>query len=178
MDRDMGIHRRTEMRTRMTVRLLAVAFLAFAAASAWWSAPGETASQVRLDGSGAGSSAGSVVYPLKASRNGRYLVDQRNVPFMIVGDSPQAMIGNLSLEDAESYLANRKAAGFNAVWVNLLCVKYTGCRDDGATFDGIEAFTTPGDLSTPNPAYFERADAVIRLAARAGIVVFLDPIET
>jgi hypothetical protein len=178
MDRDMGIHRRTEMRTRMTVRLLAVAFLAFAAASAWWSAPGETASQVRLDGSGAGSSAGSVVYPLKASRNGRYLVDQRNVPFMIVGDSPQAMIGNLSLEDAESYLTNRKAAGFNAVWVNLLCVKYTGCRDDGATFDGIEAFTTPGDLSTPNPAYFERADAVIRLAASAGIVVFLDPIET
>src|SRR4029078_8082345 len=76
------------------------------------------------------------------------------------------------------YLKNREAAGFNALWVNLLCVVYTGCREDGTTFDGIKPFTTPGDLSTPNPAYFERADAMIRLAARAGIVVFLNPIET
>jgi hypothetical protein len=118
------------------------------------------------------------VYPLKVSRNGRYLVDQRNVPFMIVGDSPHSLIGNLSVQDAAAYIANRKAAGFNALWVELLCVKYAGCRSDGATFDGIKPFTTPGDLSTPNPAYFARADAIIRLAARSGIVVFLDPIET
>ena len=97
---------------------------------------------------------------------------------MIVGDSPQAMIGNLSLGEAAAYIANRKAAGFNALWVNLLCGKYTGCRSDGTTFDGIKPFRTPGDLSTPNPAYFARADAMIRLAAKAGIVVFLDPIET
>jgi Protein of unknown function (DUF4038)/Putative collagen-binding domain of a collagenase len=118
------------------------------------------------------------VYPLEVSANRRYLVDQRNVPFLIVGDSPQAMIGNLSLKEAAAYIANRKAAGFNALWVNLLCAKYTGCRNDGTTFDGIKPFKTPGDLSTPNPAYFARADAMIRLAARAGIVVFLDPIET
>ena len=117
-------------------------------------------------------------YPLKLSSNGRYLVDQRNVPFLIVGDSPQAMIGNLSVKDAAAYIANRKAAGFNSLLVDLLCAKYTGCRDDGTTFDGIKPFTTPGDLSTPNPAYFARADAIIRLAAKAGMVVFLDPIET
>jgi hypothetical protein len=118
------------------------------------------------------------VYPLKLSANRRYLVDQHNVPFLIVGDSPQAMVGNLSVKDAAAYIANRKAAGFNALWVNLLCAKYTGCRDDGTTFDGIKPFRSPGDLSTPNPAYFARADAMIRLAAQAGIVVFLDPIET
>ena len=71
------------------------------------------------------------------SRNGRYLVDQRNVPFMVVGDSPQAMIGDLSLEDAAHLPGNRRAAGFNALWVNLLCVQYTGCREDGTTYDGI-----------------------------------------
>ena len=48
------------------------------------------------------------VYPLKLSTNRRYLVDQRNVPFLIVGDSPQAMIGNLSLNDAAAYIADRK----------------------------------------------------------------------
>ena len=119
-----------------------------------------------------------VAYPLKVSRNRRYLVDQHNVPFLIVGDSPQAMIGNLSVSDAAAFIANRKAAGFNALLVDLLCAGYTGCRKDGTTLDGIKPFTTPGDLSTPNPAYFARADTIIRLAARAGLVVFLDPIET
>lgn len=120
----------------------------------------------------------SFVYPLKVSRNRRYLVDQRGKPFLIVGDSPQAMIGNLSLKEAKVYLADRKKHGFNSIWVDLLCTTYTGCRSDGSTYDGIEPFRTQGDLSTPNPAYFARADAFIRLAARYGIVVFLDPIET
>ena len=118
------------------------------------------------------------VYPLKVGRTRRYLVDQRGRPFFIVGDSPQALIGNLSLDEAAVFIADRKAAGFNSLLVDLLCAKYTGCRDDGTTSDGIKPFTTPGDLSTPNPAYFARADAIIRLAGKAGMVVFLDPIET
>ena len=102
----------------------------------------------------------------------------RNRPFLLVGDSPQALIGALSVRDAGAYIANRRSAGFNALWVNLLCTTYTGCRSDGKTFDGIAPFNRSGDLATPNPAYFARAEAMIRLAAKAGIVVFLDPIET
>jgi hypothetical protein len=124
------------------------------------------------------AAAAGVAYPLKLSANRRYLVDQNNRPFMIVGDSPQSMIGNLSVQDAATFIVDRKKAGFNALLVDLLCDKYTGCRDDGTTYDGIEPFTTPGDLATPNPAYFARADAIIRIAANAGIAVFLDPIET
>ncbi len=90
-----------------------------------------------------------VAFPLKPSKNRRYLVDQRNTPFLLVGDSPQAMIGNLSVHDAASFIANRKAAGFNALWVNLLCATYTGCRDDGTTFDGIAPFTRPGTCRRP-----------------------------
>src|SRR6202021_2056351 len=33
----------------------------------------------------------AIVYPLKASSNQRYLVDQNNKPVMLVGDSPQSM---------------------------------------------------------------------------------------
>jgi len=117
-------------------------------------------------------------YPLKLSANRRYLVDQRNTPFLIVGDSPQSLIGNLSLEEAAAYIADRKAARFNALWVDLLCVKYTGCRSDGSTVDGIQPFTKAGDLSTPNPRYFARARAAVELAAKSGVVIFLDPIET
>ena len=96
----------------------------------------------------------------------------------MIGESPQAMIGNLSLPDAEAFLANRKAHGFNTVWVNLLCNSSTGCNADGTTFDGIPPFTTANDLSTPNEAYFARADSMLQLAAKYGFLVILDPAET
>ena len=57
----------------------------------------------------------AVAYPLKASANGRYLVDQNNLPFLIVGDSPQSLIGNLSEADAAIYFADRQLRGFNAL---------------------------------------------------------------
>src|SRR6185436_8771147 len=96
----------------------------------------------------------SGAYPLKVGPNGRYLVDQNDVPFLIVGDSPQALMVNLSTAEADAFFANRAAAGFNLVWINLLCATYTGGRPDGSTYDGIVPFTTDGDLATPNAAYF------------------------
>ena len=122
-------------------------------------------------------------YPLEVSANGRYLVDQHDQPFLLVGDSPQSLIGNLSALQAEAYFSDRQAHGFNAVWVNLLCDDYTYCNADGTTFDGIKPFTSGNspstyDLATPNPAYFQRVDDIINLAAKYGIAVFLDPIET
>ena len=96
----------------------------------------------------------------------------------MVGDAPQAIIGNVSLADADSYFADRQAHGINAVWINLLCTTYTGCNGDGSTFDGIAPFTSPNDISTPNPVYFQKVDDVLNLAAQHGITVFLDPAET
>ena len=135
-------------------------------------------SSVGADRSSSQVGSGGYVFPLKVSESGRYLVDQRNVPFLIVGDSPQSLIGNISVSDAEKFIASRKAAGINTLWINLLCVQYTACRSDGTTFDGIAPFTTPQDLSTPNEAYFARVDAMISLAEKYGMLVFLDPIET
>src|SRR5262245_50827704 len=129
-----------------------LASVAFLASAAFLLASG--GSSVAADLSHARASTYSYVYPLKVSKSGRYLVDQRNVPFLVVGESPQSMIGNLSVSDAEKFIAARKAAGFNALWINLLCAKYTACRDDGTTFDGIAPFTAPEDLAHPNEAYF------------------------
>jgi hypothetical protein len=44
------------------------------------------------------------VYPLKASANNRYLVDQNNTPFLMVGDSPQQLITNLSQKEAAAFI--------------------------------------------------------------------------
>jgi hypothetical protein len=122
--------------------------------------------------------AAAPAYPLKVGPTGRYLVDRNGAPFLIVGDSPQALIGRVSESEAEMYFARRQAQGFNTVWINLLCAAYIRCNADGSTFDGIAPFTTEGDLTTPNEAYFARVDAMLRIAARHGFLVILDPAET
>ena len=149
------------------------------------SAPAQTPA-VSADSS---HTAGLVAYPLKVSSNGRFLVDQNNVPFLIVGDVPQSLVTRISTADAEQYLANRQARGFNALWINVLTAGpyYHNSPDDGSTYDGIRPFTgylTGGsdtahyDLSKPNENYFARVDQTITLAQSHSMLVFLDPIET
>src|SRR5882724_1206159 len=60
-------------------------------------------------------------YPLKASANGRYLVDQNETPTLLVGDSPHSLFVNLSPQQVDAYFANRASHGINAVWVEVLC---------------------------------------------------------
>src|SRR5580693_691884 len=135
------------------------------------------------------TSASGPVFPLKISANGRYLVDQKNVPFLIVGDSPQGLMGRLSEHDAETYLADREAHGFNtAGWIDVMCAGHDYPDNvTAATPDGIRPFSgfiqggadyQHYDLSKPNEAYFSRLDHIVQLAAHHHLAVFLDPIET
>ncbi len=133
--------------------------------------------------------ASSPAFPVKVSANRRYLVDRNGVPFLIAGDSPQALIYRLSEAQAEMYFADRQAHGFNtAGWIDVLCAGRDYPKNVfGATYDGIHPFTafirggtdwTHYDLRKPNEAYFTRLDHIVELAAKHGILVFLDPIET
>jgi hypothetical protein len=119
-------------------------------------------------------------WPTSVSANHRYLLDQTGRPYMIVGDSPQSLIGELSESEANTYFADRHAHGFNSAWIDLLCTQYTGCGGNGSTYDGIKPFhgTASNPFANPNPAYFNRAAAMIRLARAHGITVILDPAET
>jgi hypothetical protein len=117
-------------------------------------------------------------FPLKSAEGGRYLVDQNGAPFLIAGESPQALMVNLSEKDAELFFANRQSHGFNAVWINLLCRKGTGGRADGSTYDGLLPFERADDFTGPREAYFARCDRMIRLAEKHGLLVILDPCET
>src|SRR6266481_523454 len=130
------------------------------------------------------SSLAAPAYPLKKSANNRYLVDQKNVPFLMVGDSPQALFVNLTEAEASSFFADRAALGFNTMWINLLCATYTGGRADASTVDNIKPFTanipatSSYDLTKTNEAYFARVDHMLNLAAQNGIQVLIDPAET
>lgn len=126
----------------------------------------------------------SPAYPLKASANGRYLVDSNNTPCLLTGDSPQALFVKLTEAEAGLFLTNRAARGFNSLWVNLLCSTNNGGFLNGQTTNGILPFTNTLagtsylDLTTPNEAFFAHVDRVINTAAQLGIQIMLDPLET
>ncbi len=144
---------------------------------------------VVIAGSGFSSGADAPAFPLKVSANKRYLVDQKNVPFLIVGDTPQGLMGRLSEQDAEVYFADREAIGFNSAgWIDVTVGGHDFPDNANATTpDGLRPFTgfVKGgtdfehyDLTTPNEAYFARLDHVVEIAARHHQAVFLDPMET
>ncbi|MFZ0591548.1 MAG: DUF4038 domain-containing protein, partial [Bryobacteraceae bacterium] len=129
------------------------------------------------------------VFPLKVSENKRYLVDQRNVPFLIVGDTPQGLMGRLSERDADIYFADREAHGFNtAGWIDVTCAGHDYPDNVNATTpDGIRPFLgfVSGatdyqhyDLGKPNEAYFARLDHIVQIGADHHQAIFLDPMET
>jgi hypothetical protein len=135
------------------------------------------------------SSGKPAAYPLKLSANRRYLVDQNNIPFLIVGDTPQGLMGRLTEAQAEGYFANRQGHGFNTLgWIDVACAGNDyRANKEGTTPDGIRPFLgyvaggtdyTHYDLSKPNEAYFTRLDHIVNLAAKHGLLVFIDPIET
>lgn len=112
-------------------------------------------------------------YPLKLSENRRYLVDQNGKPFRIQGDSAQSLIANLTYKEAETYLADRQAKGFDAININLIEHKFAVKAP--ANRNGDAPFKKPDDFSTPNEAYFAFADSIIDLAASKGMLVSLAP---
>jgi hypothetical protein len=113
------------------------------------------------------------IYPLKVSANKRYLVDQKNTPFLVQGDSPWSLIVAADDAGVEQYLENRREKGFNAIIVNML--EHHFCPHPPLNLAGDGPFTTPGDFSTPNEKYFAHADWVIRKAAEYGMLVVIYP---
>jgi hypothetical protein len=117
-------------------------------------------------------------FPLKIDPSNRYLVDQRNVPFLINGDSPWSLIVGLTNQEVELYLKVRREQGFNAIVLDLI-EHYLGGGDNekGAPYnrDGQGPFLVPGDFTRPNEAYFAHADWVLQRAGELGFVVFVFP---
>jgi hypothetical protein len=115
----------------------------------------------------------AVAFPLNRAPNRRYLIDANGQPFLLHGDTPWSLISDLSREDAELYLQDRAARGFNTLLVNLIDHQFA--RNAPRNYYNAEPFTTPGNFSTPNEAYFAHADWVLGRARDLGFVVLLVP---
>jgi Protein of unknown function (DUF4038)/Concanavalin A-like lectin/glucanases superfamily/Putative collagen-binding domain of a collagenase len=118
-------------------------------------------------------SGGSGSYPLRKLAGARYLVDRSGLPFLLHGDAAWSLIAQLTTEDAIVYLDDRTSRGFNSVIVNL--IEHQFASKAPADIYGHQPFTTPGNFTTPNDAYFARAELVVQAAAARGIELFLFP---
>jgi hypothetical protein len=112
-------------------------------------------------------------FPLRISSDRRRLLDADGVPFLVQGDAAWSLIANLTYEDALRYLDDRRLKGFNTVLVNLIEHLYS--KDPPRDLAGREPFTAPGDMGTPNDAYFDAAELVLDACRERGFLVVLAP---
>lgn len=112
-------------------------------------------------------------YPLQLAAGQRFIVDQTGAPFLIHGEAAWSLIVNLTNEQADQYLEDRRQKGFNALMVNLIEHQYAA--NAPRNIYGDAPFVVTGDFSTPNEAYFAHADLILQKAADKGMVVFLTP---
>lgn len=115
----------------------------------------------------------SPLYPLQISPNGRYFVDQAGVPVLIHGDTPWALIGELTRAETLDYLDDCAARKFNALIVTSPEGAFTSNPPYNAYGDA--PFAVSGQFNTPNEAYFQHADWVIQQAEARGIMILLAP---
>ena len=110
---------------------------------------------------------------LPLMRSGNRLVDQRGEDFQVRGDAAWSLLVQLSVSEAQHYLDERRAQGFNTVIVELIEHKFAD--DPPRNAHGDRPFLVPGDFTRPNPAYFDHAEEILRAAQERGFVVLLTP---
>jgi hypothetical protein len=140
------------------------------------------------------------VFPLKASSNGHYLVDQNGKPFRIHGEASWDAHIDLALADVTTYLSDRQAKGINALftyvanpvayfagasspWAVQLGGRAAGVNAlpftknaSGGAWDGDPTFAHhDASFASPNDAYFAWVAQFVDAAASRGMVVLLCP---
>ena len=119
------------------------------------------------------ANAQQTVFPLRISENHRYLEDASGRPFLLTGDTAWSLIGDLSREDADKYLADRQSRGFNTILVSLIEHRFS--RNAPRNFYEHAPFSVGGNFTKPDEAYFGDADWILERARERGFLVLLTP---
>jgi hypothetical protein len=119
-----------------------------------------------------GAEAASPVFPLKASADGRYLVDQRNQPFFYHADTAWQLGKRLRISEVLEYLDDVKRRGFTAIQM----MPFWKGDPPLANADGVIPFDPPDDILRPVEAYWRSVDRIVEEAAGRGLVVGMAPL--
>jgi len=105
--------------------------------------------------------------------DGTHLINSiTNKPVFMTGDAPQLLIVQVSDEDVETYLADRAARKFNALWV--LAADNADQANAPKNFYGEVPFSGP-DFTNPNEKYWAHVDHVVQRAQAYGITLLMNP---
>ncbi|MEK6781220.1 MAG: DUF4038 domain-containing protein [Bacteroidota bacterium] len=133
-----------------------------------------------------------VVFPLKVSANSRYLVDQENKPFPILGRTAWFVISQ-SVNGYETFINNSLSLGYNSIEMHVLNhdprgnnPPFNGNGDqpflkqlDGSDWKGSLNYanidTDAPDMTTPNEKYWTYVDTFLSYCESKGILVFFFP---
>ena len=115
---------------------------------------------------------------LRVSDNQRFLVTEDGKPFFYLADTAWELFHRLNQEEAEKYLADRAAKGFNVIQ-SVVLAELDGLTEPNAyghlpLVDKTDP-TRPAVQDGSNNDYWDHVDEVIDLAARNGLYVGLLP---
>ena len=131
-------------------------------------------------------------FPVKYSANQRYLVDQNDVPFPILGRTAWFVL-SLPSNDYRAFVDNTAAHGYNAIELHVINhdprgnhPPYNGNGDapfrkrlDGSGWNGSLVYRNidaeAPDLTTPNDPYWVHVDEFLAYCEGSGLLVFLFP---
>ena len=118
---------------------------------------------------------------LKVSENHRYLMQEDGNPFFWLGDTGWLLFSKLSREEAEEYLDDRAAKGFNVIQVMVIHdLDATNVYGDSALIEGdvgrprVTEGTSFGQPTAYD--YWDHVDHIISLAAQKGLYMALVPV--
>ncbi|NBB20457.1 DUF4038 domain-containing protein [Runella sp. CRIBMP] len=109
-------------------------------------------------------------FPLKISRDGRYLTNRNGQAFLMNADAGWTLFHKLKMEEARFYLEHRYSKHFNTIFVQLLPPE-----PNQTNAYGEAPFARKGDFAAPNEKYFAYVDNIIKMAARMQLLVAIVP---
>lgn len=112
-------------------------------------------------------------FPLEKVQGRRCLRDEKEAPFLLHGDAAWSLLVQLTREEADDYLKDRRRRGYNTILANLLERKFARRAPFNAY--GEAPFATHGNFTRPNERYFAHVDWVLERAADHGFLVLLAP---
>lgn len=108
---------------------------------------------------------------LTVSNDGRYLEHDDGSPFLYMADTGWEMLGRLTLKEADEYMSNRVAKGFNVIQTVLL-TELEGIAD---SIPAGMVRVPDGDVCHMNPAYLDHVDTILTHAEYLGLYIAILP---
>ena len=114
---------------------------------------------------------------LRVSPNGRYFTDGEGNPFFWLGDTAWPFFSQYSVSEAEHYLRRRAEQGFNVVkgvlaWpLGTMYEQPVPQPNPHGEFPWLD-----NNPATPNPAYFDHVEHLVKVAAEYNLFLNILPI--